>query len=276
MDAVNFLLGQTNLPTTEHREYEPPLTKELFLPYKADNNRAAFVYLVKTRGIDPDIIGQMMKQGKIYQGRFFNKEEEKYETVCAFVGQYKDDKPGYCYMRGVLPDSKIKRDKTGSDKRFSFCMEGRSNRLYALEAPIEVLAHATLTKLNGNDWTQDHRLALGGMSSLSLDRYLEKHPEIDTVIIALNNDYDKFDKDGQPDNRGQNGAKRLAEIYRKRGLTVKNQIPVNIDFDEDLMCFRRNGSVFREHKISEEKKQPELEEEKNPDEAEWEDDEYLP
>jgi len=69
VDAVKYLLGQTALPAAPVREYEPPPKKELYLPYKAENNRAAYAYLVKTRGIDPDIVGQTMNQGKIYQGR---------------------------------------------------------------------------------------------------------------------------------------------------------------------------------------------------------------
>ena len=277
VDAVKYLLGQTALPAAPIREYEPPPKKELYLPYKAENNRAAYAYLVKTRGIDPDIVGKTMNQGKIYQGRLLvDKEAKKYETVCAFVGLNDEGKPGYCSMRGVTPGSDIKRDKTGSDKRFAFCMEGKSNRLFVLEAPIEALAHATLTKLNGGDWTQDHRLPLGGMSSLALERYLEKHPNIDTIIFGLNNDYDKFDKDGNPENRGQIRAKKLAEIYSERGFMVKNQVSVNVDFDDDLMCYRRHGSVFREHETPATQEQPGPETASNDDEPEWGEDEWLP
>jgi hypothetical protein len=277
--AVDYLLGQTNLPAAERKPYEPP-KKELVLPYRSKENRAAFAYLTKTRGIDPDITGEMMKRDRIYQGRYFNKEAGRYETVCAFLGYDGEGKARYCAMRGVSPGSGVKRDKTGSDKRFAFCMEGRSSRLYVLEAPIEALAHATLTKLDGGDWTLDHRLTLGGMSAMPLDRYLEKHPGIDTVIFALNNDYGAVDKDGQPDNRGQKRAAKLAAACRERGYAVKNQVPVNVDFDDDLICYRRHGSVFREHGTAAQAPVPAPVPKPAPEETEgapeWDEDEWLP
>jgi len=160
VDAVKHLLEQTNLPAAERRDYVPPPKKELVLPYRSSDNSAAYAYLTKTRGIDPDIVSRMMRRGTLYQGRYYDKAAAKYETVCAFVGLSDEGKPGYCAMRGVAPDSKIKRDKSGADKRFAFYMEGECTRLFVLEAPIEALAHATLTKLIGKDWTQDHRLQI--------------------------------------------------------------------------------------------------------------------
>jgi hypothetical protein len=88
-----------------------------------------------------------MNEKKLYQGTYFNKAIEKFESVCAFVGYDENGKARYCAMRGADPDSTIKNDKSGSDKGIPFHITCRSNKVYVLESPIDAASHATLAML---------------------------------------------------------------------------------------------------------------------------------
>lgn len=75
------------------------------------------------------------------------------------------------------------------------------------------MSHATLCKLNGIDWQEDHRVAEGCLSDKALYRYLERHPEIDEIVFCYDNDVDGQLPDGTPHNHGQVRAEISAEIF---------------------------------------------------------------
>ena len=116
-------------------------------------------------------------------------------------------------------------------------MEGRSNRVYEFEAPIDAMSHATLCKLNGIDWQGDHRVAEGCLSDKALYRYLERHPEIDEIVFCYDNDVDGQLPDGTPHNHGQVRAEISAGIFADLGYTTFIQTPNTKDFNKDLMTF---------------------------------------
>ena len=62
-----------------------------------------------------------------------------------------------------------------------------------------MLSFATLRKINGMDWRQDHLLSLAGVYKprdapgeavipLALEQYLKDHPEVKTIRLRLDND----------------------------------------------------------------------------------------
>ena len=87
----------------------------------------------------------MIKQGKIYQAITY-KDGYHFKN-CAFVGYDENGKARYCALRAPGKDSKFRQDVENSDKTYGFCMEGRSDRVYEFEAPIDAMSHATLCKL---------------------------------------------------------------------------------------------------------------------------------
>lgn len=79
-DAVHALTGASTITTTNiniNHEKAAEEKQPFILPSKADNYKRAFAYLNKTRGIDSDIISEMMKQHKIYESSQFHN--------CVFV-----------------------------------------------------------------------------------------------------------------------------------------------------------------------------------------------
>ena len=236
-DAVGFILGCHAYEQTEH--YVPVAEKEpkgeLVLPEKDRGCNQTFAYLTKTRGIDCGIVGEMIKQGKIYQA-ITHKDGYHFKN-CAFVGYDENGKARYCALRAPGKDSKFRQDVENSDKTYGFCMEGHSNRVYEFEAPIDAMSHATLCKLYGMDWQEDHRVAEGCLSDKALARYLKLHPEIREIVFCYDNDMDGRDAKGQPHNHGQVQAERSAAVFKKAGYKVYIQTPQGKDFNEDLMVF---------------------------------------
>jgi hypothetical protein len=155
--------------------------KTFALPKSNRNNDISAAYL-RGRGIDKDIINRCIKAGILFEG--FNHR-------CVFVGNDKDSKARYACERGTSDD--VKKDVAGSSKRFGFFLppnepDGHGGSVLTIfESPVDVLAHATIHKI-GQTGYDGFRLSLGGVSSSALNGFLEWHPKITSVQIALDND----------------------------------------------------------------------------------------
>ena len=108
------------------------------------------------------------------------------------------------------------------------------------------MSHATLCKLYGIDWREDHRVAEGCLSDKALSRYLKSHPEIREIVFCYDNDVDGKDANGQPRNHGQVQAEQSAEAFAKAGYKVFIQTPQTKDFNEDLLTFREMSARSRD------------------------------
>ena len=133
----------------------------------------------KTRKIDNDIIADMMHQEKLYQSDRHN---------CVFIGTDKDGTVRFASERGTFTGVSYRRDCPGSDKRFCFNIEGRSNLMYVFEAPIDAMSHATIFKMQKLDYTEDHRISLGCLDDATMIQYLQDRPDIKNIILCLDND----------------------------------------------------------------------------------------
>ena len=244
--AVEMILGCHAYEQTEH--YVPPVEKkprgELILPPKDRDFERTIAYLTRTRGIDSEIVYAMINQNKVYQAV---TEKNGYTfRNCAFVGYDEKGKPRYCALRAPSHDRKFRQDVENSDKTYGFCMEGHSERVYEFEAPIDAMSHATLCKLYGIDWREDHRVAEGCLSDKALTRYLKFHPEIREIVFCYDNDIDGKDANGQPRNHGQVQAKLSAGAFAKAGYKVFIQTPQTKDFNQDLLTFREMAVKSRD------------------------------
>ena len=72
----------------------------------------------------------------------------------------KDGKARYGALRSTV--SSYKGELTGSDKRFSFFLEGKPNaeHIHVFESAIDLLSFATLTLLAGRDWKRGKPICL--------------------------------------------------------------------------------------------------------------------
>ena len=246
--AISFVMHQEGMPfgeavgkllnedyviyQAEQKAYAPEPHRIVTLPDKAQNFKRVYWYLVSVRGVDSQIVSALMNEKKVYQEAEFSN--------AVFVGYDRDGTARYCSMRSTYPNSKYKRDADNSDKSYPFFVEGKSDLAIITEAPIDLMSHATLTKMFGNtDWRQDHRLSVGCLSMAALDRYLEWHPEIKKLEISLDKYYLAPNQKGELANWGQLAAERAIKAYSEKGYKCALHTPRLNDFNTDLTEIRK-------------------------------------
>lgn len=230
-EAVAYLLG-TDVP--QHQSV-PSLLKDsgkLQKPDKAPNYRRVAWYLIHVRGIEPEIVSRLMHEKKLYQ-------QDKTGN-CVFVGYDQERSAKYCSLRGTWPERPFKQDRPYSDKSYPFHINGTSRKVYVCESPIDAMSHATLTKLDGRNWKEDHRISFGCLSDKALERFLGHH-DITEIIFCLDNDVNATFHDGSPaPNWGQEAAFKFALKYSELGYQTSIQTPQYKDFNLVLTVFRQN------------------------------------
>lgn len=166
-------------PRAERERNEHKRTLELPPESKYAVNAAAYL---QKRGICPDVVRRCLASKTLYESHFQN------ENVCVFVGADDTGKPRFACMRGITGN--LKRDVSGSDKRFSFRLPPKatdSADLAVFESPVDALSHATLFEQGGSLW-DGHRLSLSGTSPLALTAFLDRHPGIERISLCLDAD----------------------------------------------------------------------------------------
>jgi len=188
-DACNYLSDLMNVSAPVTTYYHPKPVKPFELPIKDKNNDLVIRYLCEIRKIDKGIVDDFISKGMIYQSANFKN--------AVFVG-YDKDKPAYAFKRSIFKNFKL--DHAGSNKAFSFNYTNENNDvLHVFEAAIDLLSYMTLLKMDEMDYTEFNYLSLAGASDkitskseadipIALKAYLERNPNIKTIIFHLDND----------------------------------------------------------------------------------------
>ncbi|MFA7412364.1 MAG: DUF3991 and TOPRIM domain-containing protein, partial [Tissierellaceae bacterium] len=188
---------------------------DLVLPEKNTTYNHVIAYLIKTRGIDKEIVYEFIKNRTLYEDKRKN---------CVFVGYDKGGIPQYAGLRGTNTNIPFKGESPDSDKTYSFSRSGTTNKLYVFESPIELMSYLTIEKRHKNNLDFNHHmLSLGGLSTPSLDRYLRDYPEIEEITFCLNND--KW---------GIKAVNEFRDKYKDK-YNVNIELPRLKDYNEELL-----------------------------------------
>ena len=218
-EALEFILGEGTQPE-RFASYTKPSVKEenvkdtdFKLPEKNTDIRHAFAYLLKTRGIDWDVIRFFANEGLIY-------ESANYHNV-VFVGKDKDGVPRHAHKRTTIPGKVWRANEQGSDNRFTFNWRGKSDRVYLFEAPIDMLSYISMYCPL---WYRDSFIAACSISDNALNQFLTDRPDIKQVYICFDND--------PP---GQKAAAGIRQKLLEKGITCEILVPALKDWNEDLL-----------------------------------------
>lgn len=235
MEAVETIMGRAaTLPPVVVNTPKKEKPKVLLLPQANRCATHAVNYLAR-RGIDHELIDYCIRTGRLY-------ESYPHHNV-VFVGLDRYNKPRYANLRGVHSD--FKGEANGSDKRFSFSIPAPgSNTVHLFESAIDLLSYATMLKLAGQDWRQDHLLSLAGVFKpkeniqesslpLALRRYLGEHPEIRTLVLRLDNDA-----------TGRLATKTLTTMLSDQYEIITEPPPHGKDYNDSL-CFQRGIPIAK-------------------------------
>ena len=212
-------------------QYIPPPKAREKAGFKIPNQvppSVARLYLIHKRGIDYEIVDDLIKQGII-------SEDAIYHNVM-FIGRDINGIAHSCGLRGTGM-KQFRGEVSGGNKSYSFAMIGQSHKLRIFESPIDAMSHATFSKLLGINWGLDHRLSTNGCGYMSVKRYLTEHRDILNVIISFDND--------EPGRKGAESVKNnILSDFSERKLNIGIIYPHLKDWNEDLVAFRaeeKNG-----------------------------------
>jgi hypothetical protein len=176
--------------------------------------RRVFAYLCQTRGIDPEVVSAFAHVHLLYESA------DKHNAV--FVGKDEHGRVRHIHMRGTLTGSGFRQTLGGSEKAYSFHHTGSGRQLYVFEAPIDMLSYISL---HSESWQENSYVALCGVGSAPIQRFLETSPQLEEVVLCLDND-----------EAGHNAAQCIArELLDEWEVKVSAHFPEQKDWNEELL-----------------------------------------
>ena len=219
---------QQQYPSTENTP------QELQLPNKSEQGyKRVFAYLCKTRGINSELVSELVRTQRVYQDIRGN---------AVFVGcNPKTNQAEYANVRGTLTDKQYRGDVSGSKKavgfHFGLYTENPPTKLFVCEAPIDAMSVASI--LINHRWSIDKYgfLSLGGTATTALEFHLKQNPQIDTIYLCQDND-----------DAGNYSRLKAHEKLRELGFEGKivDKPPTQKDFNEDLLKLRDLNRVIHQ------------------------------
>ncbi|MBS6194810.1 MAG: DUF3991 and TOPRIM domain-containing protein [Clostridiales bacterium] len=243
LEAIEIIAGQAAFQPPAPAPAEKKTEKTLLLP-KAYRYTEYVVSYLKNRGIDTELIHFCLETGRLY-------ESANYHNV-VFVGKDKEGKPRYAALRGVGTD--FIGEASGSDKNYSFSIpsEGVCNEVHLFESAIDLLSYATLRKMSGQNWREEHLLSLAGVYQpakeienskvpATLVHFLKEYPEVQLIVFHFDND-----------KAGRLATKAIQTVLPKEYQTRDCPPSAGKDYN-DFLCFQLGLQVTQREKRSQER-----------------------
>ena len=183
---------------------------------------AATAYLRK-RCIHPNVLSFCKQKKILYQTSIKNHPN------CVFVGRDGEGQAKGGSLRGCGAQQ-FRRDIPGSRKIYPFYIEAaaETDTVEVYEAPIDAMSGASLRILqHDGNWHSVHYLALGGTGYAALDAYLTYFPNIQRVVLCLDND-----------EAGRTRTQEITKHLAGSGKTVQDRAPpLGKDYNDTLVQF---------------------------------------
>jgi len=228
-EAVFWLLDFAGYRRISETEVSKPLKyqveekqaeRKLFvLPLPAESNSYIYSYLNQERAISKLVIEYFINQGLIYESR-------NYHNV-VFKGNDRGGVTRFASMRGVFDKggNSFKCDVAGNDKNYGFnVVNDDSSDLIVFEAAIDLMSYMDIHM----DF-ETNKIALGMLSDVPLETFLEEHSQITTIRFCLDNDVP-----------GRKATEELTEKYYSLGYDAEDCPPPKNykDYNEWLVAMK--------------------------------------
>ena len=208
-EAVTMLLDEMYPCAPKAAEALP---KPFALPPVNSDMRRVYAYLVKHRNIARDVVAHFARKKLLY-------EDAKYHNA-VFVGTDETGVPRHAHKRSTNSSGKAFRlNIEGCDPRYTFHHMGTDGSLYVFEAPIDMLSYITLHPV---DWQRHSYVACCGTSIQPVEKMLERLPQLDTVLLCLDND------------EAGHAASQRMKTQLEENYTVERLTPERKDWNDDL------------------------------------------
>ena len=225
-EAMEYLLGKCDgtlitAPTIVKKKKRFELPK----PYR--NMDRVKNYLHYVRGIDEDIIEAFADENMIYESADYHN--------AVFVGYDKNGVSLHANKRGIGKKSTFKGNVESSQPEYSFHWNGKSNRLYLFESPIDMLSFISM---NRDRWKQYSYAAGCCVSDRVMWQMLKDNPSISRVFLCLDND-----------EAGSLANSRISERLSQKGIDSEILVPIHKDWNEDLIYMNEESEAEKQCQV---------------------------
>ena len=221
VNAVKTLIGQDNIQS-QFRKFEKnePIKKEFKLPEKNNTYKHVFAYLIKTRGIDKDIVKDFVEKHKLY---------ENTHQACVFVCHDENNNPVAANVRAT--GGTFKGDVASSNKKYPFTAEGKTKKLHIFESSIDLMSYMTLIKQGKVEGSlEDHFISTGSANNISAVEYYLRCHEINEIDVCYDND-----------EAGHKGYLKIFNSFPEKQVNYSESI--NKDWNRDLIKNQKKEEV---------------------------------
>ena len=210
-------------PKTQEKEIKgKPEKKRQVLDISTPNikgNEKAYDYLCNKRGIDTEIVTDMINRDMLY-------ESAKYHNVC-FLGRDYDGNIKYGFNRST-GETKFAGDMAGSQKKIGIYIDNGSKSLVIGEAIIDLMSVMTITKMNGGDYKSHNYLSFQGQNLGSVVYHMSRpeNSHITQIVTSMDNDP-----------AGNRYREKIREVLADTGYEGKiyDRTPQSKDYNDDLL-----------------------------------------
>ena len=138
VEAMSMLLGESMEPVyPQAKKQETVELKPFAPPVPNANMHRVFAYLLKTRGLDADVVSYFARRKLLY--------EDAAHHNAVFIGTDESGCPRHAHLRSTNSFGKSFRlNVESSDPRYSFHYNGTDGSLYVFEAPIDMLSYISM------------------------------------------------------------------------------------------------------------------------------------
>ena len=212
-EAMTMLLGSSAGPAYPQAKKQEAIPQKPFLPPVPNANmHRVFAYLLKTRGLDANVVVNFARRKLLY--------EDAAHHNAVFIGTDEGGCPRHAHLRSTNSFGKAFRlNVEASDPRYSFHHTGTDGRLYVFEAPIDLLSYISM---HPDNWQAHSYVACCGTSPQPVLQMLK--PDTQIVYLCLDND-----------NAGHKASERMAALLQERGVLTQRLMPELKDWNDDLL-----------------------------------------
>ena len=216
-EAMTMLMGSNTGPAYPQAKKQEAAPQKPFLPPVPNANmHRVFAYLLKTRGLDADVVVSFARRKLLY--------EDAAHHNAVFIGTDEGGCQRHAHLRSTNSFGKAFRlNVESSDPRYSFHHTGTDGSLYVFEAPIDMLSYISM---NPHQWQDHSYVACCGTSPIPVMQMLK--PDTKMVYLCLDND-----------DAGHKASERMAELLHERGVMTEQLVPELKDWNEDLLAEQR-------------------------------------
>ncbi|MTK12120.1 MAG: DUF3991 domain-containing protein, partial [Clostridiaceae bacterium] len=181
-EAVEYLIYGANFKKIKTIEHEPNIIKRelkgIDLSYANDMKRA-YAYLCKTRGINSQVINELIGRKLINQDQRNNLVFKHLDDQGIIVGAELIGTNTFKRFKSVVKNS-------NENYGFSLSLGDKIDTLIVFEATIDLLSYY---QINYGRIKDSLLLSLGGAEKIKkIDTYINQHKDINTIIICTDND----------------------------------------------------------------------------------------